>query len=307
MNQSGNYTATGCHFENEKSSLIEHSWIQVPHLNEKLEEAYIKAVEDNDGMVLLGSENDRVSGWGNTGAYLNLSTFPLVDFSSIIESLGLPLHNEKSMWAVDMRSYGIAIEVDANEPQFFGTYFNGTYIFELERSQPSSSPPPALPSVTKPHLLEPTLRTLLLMAVSSQDNPFNKLRGLTEAVVRNIYSFVEEDVVTSLVDRTKLSVLNVGLIEEWPAPTGIKVNMLPFSMKNKGLLPEPCQAYWDIIKKCVEHTYKTEGRGDDVAYLTIDESHVEDGKSQVRGVRSETTSSRCENWHFKDPMLWLVR
>mmetsp|Transcript_3617 Transcript_3617/g.7317 ORF Transcript_3617/g.7317 Transcript_3617/m.7317 type:complete len:279 (+) Transcript_3617:81-917(+) len=121
------------------------------------------------------------------------------------------------------------------------------------------------------------LRILVLMMMTSQENPFNKLSS--DIIAYSLFPFLDESF--SLVDRSQLSVLNVSTIKSWPDPMGIKVNMMPFDPRKKESLPERCQAYWDIISLCIEHSHPHNIR--EVAYLTIEESWVKEGSTQRRG------------------------
>eukprot|EP00930_Biecheleria_cincta_P026456 TRINITY_DN18646_c0_g3_i1.p1 TRINITY_DN18646_c0_g3~~TRINITY_DN18646_c0_g3_i1.p1 ORF type:complete len:399 (+),score=48.90 TRINITY_DN18646_c0_g3_i1:98-1198(+) len=66
---------------------------------------------------------------------------------------------------------------------------------------------------------------------------------------------------------------------EFPEPTDININMMPFIMGRKESLPVAYQQYWPMIKNC--DLPKTEiGK---VGYLTIHESFVHAGHCQRRG------------------------
>jgi len=70
---------------------------------------------------------------------------------------------------------------------------------------------------------------------------------------------------------------------EFPQPTEIDVNMLPFVIGNKNSLPEELHDYWSMIERC---------RGlekGSICYLTVQESFVEQDESQRRpGLHTET-------------------
>ena len=149
-----------------------HCWIPVGSLvNDQLEEIYTHVVS-TDGRVFTDPGCGTV-GFGEEWWGL-ISSFPFVDLNQIMEQLSYKTSHVNSMWAVDMRHFGIAVEVDADNPLNFSR--RSAFVFELERKVPDSAPPPVLPSVTKPHIEDPMMQILLLMMTTSQMNPFKKVR-----------------------------------------------------------------------------------------------------------------------------------
>lgn len=95
---------------------------------------------------------------------------------------------------------------------------------------------------------------------------------------------VERDRSTSVKWWAETAVPNCAFIRcgtiSFPSPTGIDVNMLPFIMGDKASLPDNLQKHYDpLIAKCPV-ALKEFGK---VCYLTITESHIEQGDSQQRG------------------------
>jgi len=74
---------------------------------------------------------------------------------------------------------------------------------------------------------------------------------------------------------------HVGMVK-FPTPEDININMMPFKPWLKNSLPVEYQHYWPMIQACGERSRWG------LAYLTITESHVIDGKSQRRpGIHTE--------------------
>jgi hypothetical protein len=164
--------------------IINHSWIPVSSLvNDELEEIYMSVLSSpgDDCRVFDSPQKVRGTfgfggGWGSLG-HLTLSSFPLIDMCPrICEHLSYNPCHENPMWAVDVREFGIAIEVDADTPENASFERSNVCVFELERKMPSPIPPPAIPSTSKPHISDPVMITLLLMMTTTQNpNPFNKV------------------------------------------------------------------------------------------------------------------------------------
>lgn len=93
-----------------------------------------------------------------------------------------------------------------------------------------------------------------------------------------------------------VAVLNQGI--EFPPPTmiplgtfenqtteNLHVNMMPIMITSKEMLaaslPRCCHQYLPLIKKCLKRLDKK--NRDPIAYLTLDERHVQSGESQRRG------------------------
>ena len=83
-------------------------------------------------------------------------------------------------------------------------------------------------------------------------------------------------------------VMQESLVVQFPKPTDININMMPFVMArrfNETKLPKYLQSYWDkIIKHCI--MYDEVGK---IGYLTVHESYVNKGMSQRRpGIHTES-------------------
>ena len=72
---------------------------------------------------------------------------------------------------------------------------------------------------------------------------------------------------------------------------------MPFFPNDKESLPEACQAYWEIIRLCVCHS---RGSKPLVAYLTIDESNVEEGKVRLEKRPLPTITATTNNLNSAD-------
>ena len=44
----------------------------------------------------------------------------------------------------------------------------------------------------------------------------------------------------------------VGVVREFPAPTGLNINMMPFKILDPSSLPASCSQYWDLINQCTD-------------------------------------------------------
>ena len=91
---------------------------------------------------------------------------------------------------------------------------------------------------------------------------------------------------------------------EFPRPSGISVNMMPFISSEKFencRLPEDLRPYWGLIKYCLGHQARRNplsyGR---VFYITIQETQIEQGSCQgrpglhveYRGLANNATTER---------------
>jgi len=75
---------------------------------------------------------------------------------------------------------------------------------------------------------------------------------------------------------------------EFPEPTGININMMPFRMDDPSSLPEFVQHYWPMIEECNLPAKEKQKIG----YLTIQEGMVKAGETQRRsGVHIESPGS----------------
>eukprot|EP00746_Dinoflagellata_sp_MGD_P011483 gnl/MRDRNA2_/MRDRNA2_124091_c0_seq1.p1 gnl/MRDRNA2_/MRDRNA2_124091_c0~~gnl/MRDRNA2_/MRDRNA2_124091_c0_seq1.p1 ORF type:complete len:358 (+),score=55.97 gnl/MRDRNA2_/MRDRNA2_124091_c0_seq1:83-1156(+) len=71
-------------------------------------------------------------------------------------------------------------------------------------------------------------------------------------------------------------------IVDFPPPTGININMMPFTIGQLSSIPREYQQYWNILTRCHGTFQSTEEYGQ-VGYLTIQESFTPAGESQRRG------------------------
>jgi len=117
------------------------------------------------------------------------------------------------------------------------------------------------------------------------------------------------------IDRSKLSCVLTDYIDpiSWPAPTNIKVNMMPFKIGDPKSLPKQYHQYWEIISQITEAELNPDYRerytdnpdwpsppvcpeNSTIAYLTIDESFVSPGSSQRRsGLHTESPGGTIQD------------
>lgn len=71
----------------------------------------------------------------------------------------------------------------------------------------------------------------------------------------------------------------------FPPPRDLNLNMMPFVLGHKGSLPAYCHAYWDLIRCCRHIALAPE---DQVCYLTVHESLVQEGPQRRGGVHTES-------------------
>jgi hypothetical protein len=64
---------------------------------------------------------------------------------------------------------------------------------------------------------------------------------------------------------------------DFPAPTDVNVNMMPFDLMADDSLPQYLRQYWPVIRAC-----PVPFRASQIAYLTVHESLVEKGSHQLR-------------------------
>lgn len=139
---------------------------------------------------------------------------------------------------------------------------------------------------------------ILLLAISDDNCIFSKLQGVI-CIVEDIWKltllynkeyykkYIENDIYYK-----GFSNLNVDI--KFPLPKDLNINMMPFIMSknwNKTKLPDYLKEYYDnIIKKC----YYNSEQENKIYFLTIEESLVDEGKSQRRpGLHVECGGKVC--------------
>lgn len=133
-------------------------------------------------------------------------------------------------------------------------------------------------STKQPHLLKGTI----LRGLCDDGSPLAMLRGHDD-VLQLIMDHVHKLWYAAL-DVETISVMQVGHVE-FPAPTGININMLPFIMGDETSIPVHYRHYCPLINACPVPLEEF-GR---VCYLTIQESEVDGGTSQRRpGIHTES-------------------
>mmetsp|Transcript_6900 Transcript_6900/g.13385 ORF Transcript_6900/g.13385 Transcript_6900/m.13385 type:complete len:470 (-) Transcript_6900:248-1657(-) len=149
------------------------------------------------------------------------------------------------------------------------------------------------------HIGNPVLFALLLCCSrgAGEGLPIGKLAGLQSTVVREILSYLSCEF-SSLLDRDAISLMKLGWVSEWPKPSGIKVNMMPFRIGDPSSLPLELRKYWPVLQSMnASLTSSPRPRRElsanppppAVAYLTVDEGEVPAGESQRRpGLHTET-------------------
>ena len=152
--------------------------------------------------------------------------------------------------------------------------------------------------------LNPVARAIL-QGLYDKDSPLHKLLGLPY-VLKAIWSNLVEYWKSKIKQPNKFSAEDEGilyvscvkvrlggfhghdLVVRFPKPSNININMMPFVMGwefKTTKLPKELEAYFDaMIRKCMVH--KEIGQ---IGYLTIHESHVDEGTSQRRpGLHTES-------------------
>eukprot|EP00658_Telonema_sp_P-2_P036467 TRINITY_DN26373_c0_g1_i1.p1 TRINITY_DN26373_c0_g1~~TRINITY_DN26373_c0_g1_i1.p1 ORF type:complete len:293 (+),score=51.98 TRINITY_DN26373_c0_g1_i1:193-1071(+) len=125
----------------------------------------------------------------------------------------------------------------------------------------------------------PTLRTLL-RGLLDGGSVLSALRGsgwVLEQIWLDVECWYEDHICEQTGYVSKGSV-------EFPEPSGLNVNMMPFVIGNKTSLPPWLQQYWPLIQQCLhaQHT-PLYGLKSQIWYLTVHESEVAAGESQRRG------------------------
>lgn len=85
----------------------------------------------------------------------------------------------------------------------------------------------------------------------------------------------------------------------FPSPTDIKINMMPFIYGKKDSLPQAYQGYWNMIEQC-----KCSKENGKVVFLTIDESMVLARSSQRRGGVHVESPGKLP--FLKTPLKWKL-
>jgi len=89
-------------------------------------------------------------------------------------------------------------------------------------------------------------------------------------------------------------------VAEFPEPTGININMMPFILGRKDSIPAQYQHYWPLIQQCCID----ESELKNIGYLTIQESLVSAGESQRRqGLHIESPGSLTLSGAFVDQRM----
>ena len=145
--------------------------------------------------------------------------------------------------------------------------------------------------------LNPIARAIM-QGLYDTESPLHKLLGL-HFILKEIWKNIVEHW-KSKIKKTydeDLSFVKVQtqyseseLVVEFPKPTDININMMPFVMGRRFTdtkLPTHLQHYWDgIIKPCTDILKREVGK---IGYLTIHESKVDKGTSQRRpGIHTES-------------------
>lgn len=76
-----------------------------------------------------------------------------------------------------------------------------------------------------------------------------------------------------------------GMRVEFPASTGLNVNMMPFVFGDEASLPEELRTYWPMVEVCREELrnhYGDDCHDDEIFFLTVQETEVQEGTSQRR-------------------------
>lgn len=88
--------------------------------------------------------------------------------------------------------------------------------------------------------------------------------------------------------------LRMGYVQ-FPRPSAIRINMMPYIVNDKKSIPLEYQHYWPLIEQC-EATSAMDNHKGGVGYVTIDESIVQKGTAQRRpGIHIERTQYQ-HNW-----------
>mmetsp|Transcript_88010 Transcript_88010/g.249340 ORF Transcript_88010/g.249340 Transcript_88010/m.249340 type:complete len:360 (-) Transcript_88010:124-1203(-) len=122
--------------------------------------------------------------------------------------------------------------------------------------------------------IDPILRCLLL-GTADPHSPLRLLRGHGPCI-QQIWCHLEGQWREHIVSDTHAFVKVAHV--QFPDPTGISINMMPFVMGDKASVPFEYHSYWPLIEAC---RIPGDQKGQ-VGYLTVDESFVEAGQSQRR-------------------------
>lgn len=131
----------------------------------------------------------------------------------------------------------------------------------------------------------------IVLGTYDKNSLLKKLCG-NKDVLTKIFMMVVEDCVQNIIHEPLYR--NISSFEvKFPDPIGININMMPFYLFKKESLPVICHSYWNIIASCGQYGAIEYHKRDTVmAYLTINESEVEAGKTQRRpGLHIDSTRS----------------
>lgn len=131
--------------------------------------------------------------------------------------------------------------------------------------------------------INPVLRVMLLGTVSP-DSPLYLLRLYARTLLKLIYTDYLVPHWKRNIDSLTTACVTVGIRLQFPEPTGININMMPFVMEDQSSLPPEYRKYWNIISHCVGlDATPAPDDGPKIGYLTIQESRTTPGKPQRRG------------------------
>lgn len=126
--------------------------------------------------------------------------------------------------------------------------------------------------------------TDVLRATLDADNSMCVLRG-NALVLSKILEEVDAHY-EAHIDRVSVSWISLGTQNEFPAPTGININMMPIDLDDPYRLPTIAGSYSEMIRSCGISRYNTHNSGQiykpRVAYLTISEELVSVGQPHRR-------------------------
>ena len=91
---------------------------------------------------------------------------------------------------------------------------------------------------------------------------------------------VRPDLYERCIKQTDYAFESVGVIDDFPTPTGLNINMMPFKISDESTLPASCSQYWALIEACIDTAPQV--AEDEIWYLTVEEGDVPAGESQRR-------------------------
>jgi len=93
--------------------------------------------------------------------------------------------------------------------------------------------------------MNPVLRVLLL----GTKNPDSVWHLISSDVLRKIWSLVVA-AYEAHINTTTVSCLSVATVRDWPKPTDISINMMPFVIGKEDTIPKKYRQYWPLITRC---------------------------------------------------------